>query len=144
MTPPQLDWRCWRFKAPATTTVNLKYARQLNHALQWLIENQQEDGCLYVPADVKSNESSRMYSHGIAALALTEAYGMTQDLQIRDAAEKALDYIGKSQDPRKAAGDIRPTREKVNGHVCDGLDDDGDAKWAIGWAGNSVQVRLIW
>ena len=78
-----------------------KYARQMNHALQWLIENQQDDGSLYVPADKKSNESSRMYSHGIAALALTEAYGMTQDLQIKDAAQKALDYIRKSQDPRK-------------------------------------------
>ncbi len=78
-----------------------KYARQVNHGLQWLIENQRNDGCLYVESDERSNNSCRMYSHGIAALALTEAYGMTQDAQVRIAAQKALDYISQSQDPRK-------------------------------------------
>ncbi len=78
-----------------------KYARQVNHGLQWLIENQQSNGCLYISVDKKSDSACRLYSHGIAALALTEAYGMTQDEQIRAAAQKALDYIAESQDPRK-------------------------------------------
>jgi hypothetical protein len=78
-----------------------KYARQVNEGLQWLIENQQPDGCLYVDADEKSNNACRLYSHGIAALALTEAYGMTQDPQLKSAAQKALDYIADSQDARK-------------------------------------------
>lgn len=78
-----------------------RYARQVKHGLQWLIENQQSNGCLYVPSDKKSNSSCRLYSHGIAALALTEAYGMTQDLQIKSAAQRALDYIAESQDSRK-------------------------------------------
>jgi hypothetical protein len=78
-----------------------RYARQVKHGLKWLIENQQPNGCLYVPMDEKSNSSCRLYSHGIAALALTEAYGMTQDLQIKSAAQRALDYIAESQDSRK-------------------------------------------
>lgn len=78
-----------------------KYARQIDSAIQWLIENQADDGGLYVPTDQRSNGACRLYSHGIAALALTEAYGMTQDARLKEPAQKALDYIASSQDPRK-------------------------------------------
>lgn len=78
-----------------------KYARQIDHAIQWLIENQSDDGGLYVPTDNKSDNACRLYSHGIAALALTEAYGMTQDHRVKVAAQRALDYIANSQDSRK-------------------------------------------
>ena len=61
-----------------------KYARQINHALQWLIENQAADGGLYVSSNKKSDSACRLYSHGIAALALTEAYGMTQDNELKE------------------------------------------------------------
>jgi hypothetical protein len=78
-----------------------KYARQIDHAIQWLIENQSADGGLYVPSDKKSNGACRLYSHGIAALAITEAYGMTQDVRLKEPAQKALDYIMSSQDETK-------------------------------------------
>lgn len=78
-----------------------KHALVMRRAVYWLIENQQENGCLYVEADKKSNEACRMYSHGIAALALTEAYGMTLDPRLKEPAQKAIDYIINSQDPRK-------------------------------------------
>jgi hypothetical protein len=78
-----------------------KYARQINHAVQWLIANQAEDGMLYLDSDDRSNEACRLYSHGIAALALTEAYGMTQDPELREPAQRALDYIVKTQHPSK-------------------------------------------
>ena len=78
-----------------------KYARQIDHAIEWLIENQSADGGLYVPTNSKSDNSCRLYSHGIAALALTEAYGMTQDARIKGPAQKALDYISNSRDGRK-------------------------------------------
>ncbi|MFK7766285.1 MAG: hypothetical protein AB8B55_03505 [Mariniblastus sp.] len=78
-----------------------KYARQIDHAIQWLIENQRADGGLYVPSDKKSDNACRLYSHGIAALALTEAYGMTQDTRLKEPAQKAIDYILETQDPRK-------------------------------------------
>ncbi len=78
-----------------------KYAPVVNQGVQWLVENQQENGSLYLRSDKKSDEACRLYSHGIAALALTEAYGMTQDIQIKSAAQKAVDYIVATQNPRK-------------------------------------------
>lgn len=75
-----------------------KYADVVNKGVQWLISNQQEDGCLYVETNDTSNDVCRLYSHGIAAIALCEAYGMTNDPEVRKAAQKALDYISSSQD----------------------------------------------
>ena len=40
-----------------------------------------------------------MYSHGIAACALVEAYGMTQDGKLKLPAQKAIKYIAASQKP---------------------------------------------
>ena len=78
-----------------------KYATQLQKAADWMVKNQAADGGLYLDADEKSNNSSRMYSHAIAALALTEAYGMTQDPKLRRPAQKAIDYIQSTQDPNR-------------------------------------------
>ena len=74
------------------------YSEKLNRAITFLIENQKENGNLYIESDKNSNESCRLYSHGIATLALTEAYGMTQDPKIKKAAQKAIDFIQKTQD----------------------------------------------
>ena len=79
-----------------------KYAVQLNRAISWLIEHQAPDGGLYVDSDARSNLSCHMYSHAIATLALTEAYGMTQDPALREPCRKALDYIVATQ--HKAGG----------------------------------------
>jgi hypothetical protein len=38
-----------------------------------------------------------MYGHGMASIALCEAYGMTQDPKLRGPAQKALDYIARAQ-----------------------------------------------
>ena len=40
-----------------------------------------------------------MYSHGLAAIALSEAYAMTQDRKLMPAAQAALNYITYAQDP---------------------------------------------
>ena len=87
-----------------------KYAPQIKAAVDWLVRNQASDGCLYVESDKKSNSSCRLYSHGIAALAMTEAYGMTQDETIRDATQRALDYIANTQDRNKGGWRYYATR----------------------------------
>lgn len=89
------------FQGAGYNHLEFKYARQVNHGIQWLIKNQAEDGLLYLESDDNSNNSCRLYSHGIAALALTEAYGMTQDPTLKEPAQKALDYIANSQHPDK-------------------------------------------
>ena len=75
-----------------------KYADTVNKGVRWLISNQDDDGCLYVATNEATNDVCRLYSHGIAAIALCEAYGMTNDPEVRSAAQKALDYIAASQD----------------------------------------------
>ncbi len=89
------------FQGAGYNHLEFKYKRQVNQAIRWLIKNQHEDGLLYLESDKNSNSACRLYSHGIAALALTEAYGMTQDPSLKEPAQKALDYIAGSQHPTK-------------------------------------------
>lgn len=76
------------------------YQDEVRGGLSFLIQHQRPSGDLYIPMDAKSDSSGRLYSHGIAALALCEAYGMTQDEALREPAQRALDFIVASQDPR--------------------------------------------
>jgi hypothetical protein len=73
------------------------YATVVGRGLDYLIKNQKESGDLFVTADDQSNRSVRLYSHGIAAIALCEAYGMTQDPALREPAQRAIDFIVASQ-----------------------------------------------
>lgn len=41
-----------------------------------------------------------MYSHGIAAIVLSEAYAMSQDKELRKPAQQALNFIVATQDPK--------------------------------------------
>jgi len=68
-----------------------RHARAQNKALEWLLKQQKEDG------DLRGNQGGRMYCHGIAAIALCEAYGLTKDPQLRGPAERAIDFILKAQ-----------------------------------------------
>ena len=63
----------------------------------YLVKSQKENGDLFVPLDDASNRSVWLYSHSLAAIALCEAYGMTQDPALRAAAQRALDFIVTSQ-----------------------------------------------
>ncbi len=85
-----------------------KYARQLELAVTWLVDNQAASGDLYVPMDEESNGACRLYSHGIATLALAEAFGMTQDQSLRQPVQRALDFIYASQHERLGGWRYRP------------------------------------
>ncbi|TWT31859.1 hypothetical protein [Blastopirellula retiformator] len=75
-----------------------KYQNEVRKGLNFLVENQQENGDLYVRMDQYSNSNAWLYSHGIASIALCEAYGMTQDANLREPAQKAINFIAESQD----------------------------------------------
>ena len=66
------------------------YQRVVEKGVQWLIKNQKDGGGLF-------GGSYAMYEHGLAAIALCEAYGMTGDSQVRGAAQSALDFIKRAQ-----------------------------------------------
>ncbi len=74
-----------------------QYKDVVRKGLDYLIRNQKADGDLFVALDNESNKSVWLYSHALATLALCEAYGMTQDPELKEPAQKAIDFIVKSQ-----------------------------------------------
>ncbi len=69
-----------------------KHKQTVARALQWLVGQQRPDGGWPAPADRRP-----MYGHGLASIALCEAYGMTRDPALRGPAERALGYIVRAQ-----------------------------------------------
>jgi hypothetical protein len=53
-------------------------------------------------------DGGTMYAHGLAAIALCEAYAMTRDRELREPAQAALDYIVYAQDPTGGGWRYRP------------------------------------
>jgi hypothetical protein len=80
----------------------------VRRGLQFLLSVQKPDGDLYLPADELSNSCSWLYSHGIAAIALCEAVGMTGDPLVKPAAEKACGFIASSQHPTRGGWRYTP------------------------------------
>jgi Prenyltransferase and squalene oxidase repeat len=85
------------FQGAGYTHREHQYADTVGRGLQWLMKVQKEDGDLYRLEDPVSNRNVAFYSHGIAALAMSEAYGMTQDEEIKAAAQASLDFIALTQ-----------------------------------------------
>jgi hypothetical protein len=79
-------------------TPNL-YRKVVENGIKWLLSVQKADGLL----------GERNYEHAIAATALAEAYAMTNDAQLREPAQKAVDIVlarqahdAKAKDPAYA------------------------------------------
>lgn len=83
------------------------YQQEVGLGLQWLLQNQKSDGDLFAA----EAEFSRFYSHGIAAIALCEAYGMTKDPQLQQPAQQAINYIVASQHPEFGGWRYKPRFE---------------------------------
>jgi hypothetical protein len=66
------------------------YQQRIAGGINSLIRHQKPNGDL-------SNGGQQMYSHGLAAIALCEAYGMTQDSRVGLAAQAALNFIESGQ-----------------------------------------------
>lgn len=84
------------FLGAGYTHLDGDYKTPVKRALEWLLENQNADGSLF-RSDTDWDRTPRIYSHGIATIALCEAYGMTRDPQLREPAQKAINYIVKAQ-----------------------------------------------
>lgn len=85
-----------------------QYAETVARGLEFLIRSQRANGDLYRPEDAASNRNAWLYSHGIAALAMCEAYGMTRDPELRDPAQRSIDFIVETQDPRGGGWRYQP------------------------------------
>jgi hypothetical protein len=94
-------------KPPAGKAPQKDYTKTVNAALNYLMNKQGKNG--YYGGD--------MYAHGLATIAMCEAYGLTSDPILRQSAQKGVNYIISSQDPTgggwrysaKQAGDLSVT-----------------------------------
>ncbi len=85
------------FQGAGYTHRQHQYASTISRGIEYLINRQQANGDLFIPEDAISNRNVAFYSHGIAALAMCEAYGMTQDPELREPAQRCLNYIVSTQ-----------------------------------------------
>jgi hypothetical protein len=76
--------------AGQTHTDKCLYQRNILAGLNWLIKNQAKTGDL-------SKGGHQMYAHGLATIALCEAYGMTKDSRVGYAAQAAINFIESGQ-----------------------------------------------
>jgi hypothetical protein len=67
------------------------YQQTVSKGLAWLIKQQTPDGNLF------GESVQPMYAQGLATLALCEAYGMTRDKHVGEAAQKAVKFIERAQ-----------------------------------------------
>ncbi|HZE98587.1 MAG TPA: prenyltransferase/squalene oxidase repeat-containing protein [Planctomycetota bacterium] len=70
-----------------------RFGQTVKRGLQWLLSHQDPEGC------VGERGMKYMYSHCVAALALSEAYGMTVSAPLREPAQKAVDFVVACQNP---------------------------------------------
>lgn len=84
-------------------THNAVVARGLN----WLRQRQADNGDLFG----EQTEFCWLYSHGMATIALCEAYGMTKDPELREPAQRAVNFIVASQHPKFGGWRYRPQYE---------------------------------
>jgi RNA polymerase sigma factor (sigma-70 family) len=65
------------------------YAGNVRRGLRYLVQVE----------DAKGDFHQGMYAHGLATLTLCEAYGLTGDAELKEPAQRALDYIVDAQHP---------------------------------------------
>ena len=83
------------FLASGHTHLKGDYRENVRHGLEYLLRAQGRDGDL----GAQATAYARMYCHSMAAFALSEAYGMTQDHRLRPFVQRAVNYTVAAQDP---------------------------------------------
>ena len=92
------------FLASGQTHLEGDYREDVRRGLDFLIRTQAADGNLAGEAET----FEFMYSHAMAACALSEAYGMTRDTRLREPVSRAVGYTLRAQDPRGGGWRYRP------------------------------------
>jgi hypothetical protein len=79
------------------------YQKNIQAGLYWLTSHQKNDG------EFLGNHHN--YSHGLAAITVCEAYGLSHDKSIGHSAQLAIHYIEKIQNPQTGSWRYRPLDE---------------------------------
>jgi len=96
------------FQGAGYTHRQHQYADTVSRGMQFLLPNQKTNGDLDRSENRISNQNVALYSHGIAALAMCEAFGMTQDPELRSPTQAAMDYISDTQHRRRGGWRYTP------------------------------------
>jgi hypothetical protein len=80
---------------PAFPDRPLHFGQVVKKGLQYLLARQDPEGC------IGERGMKYMYNHCVAALALSEAYGLTVSAPLKEPAQKAIDFLVASQNPGK-------------------------------------------
>ncbi|MFO0881458.1 MAG: prenyltransferase/squalene oxidase repeat-containing protein [Gemmataceae bacterium] len=78
---------------PSKTAKQVDYSKAIGKGIDYLIKVQSKSG-----AD-RGFFGGDMYSHGLATIAMCEAYGLTSDPKIKESAQMGLNYVVTAQDP---------------------------------------------
>jgi hypothetical protein len=81
------------FLGAGNTHVHGDYAKSVQHGLEYLLSIQARDGNLAGGAETYAY----MYAHGMATLAMSEAYAMTGDKRLEAAVQSAINYTLSAQ-----------------------------------------------
>jgi len=92
-----------------------EYGKAVDKGVKYLLSSARDDGYLV------GSKGGNMYCHGMAALALTQVYGMTGDEEVKKVTKKAIELIIKTQnneggwryDPSPTGADISVTIMQV-------------------------------
>ncbi len=77
-----------------------KYQKNVEKGLAWLVQAQDSNGDL--------TNGGNLYMHAIASFAICEAYAFTRDPDLKDAAQKAIDFTVASQNPQSGGWRYNP------------------------------------
>ncbi|MBC8325821.1 MAG: terpene cyclase/mutase family protein [Verrucomicrobia subdivision 3 bacterium] len=78
------------------------YQQTLSRAIDWMLSVEKNGDLRY---------RGNMYDHGIASIALMEAYNLTKDERLRAPAERILEFTLKAQNPTSGGWRYKPHRE---------------------------------
>ncbi|MFT5524830.1 MAG: prenyltransferase beta subunit [Pirellulaceae bacterium] len=92
------------FLGDGQTHTQGEYQEQVRKGLKWLMDHQKGDGDLYTGG----NANSHLYSHGVATIALCEAYALTDDQKVKHHAQRAIDFIVASQNKTSGGWRYKP------------------------------------
>lgn len=95
------------FLAAGHTHLEGKYRENVQHGLEFLLRSQREDGYLAGKAELFAS----MYCHGMASLAISEAFAMTGDNRLRPFVERAVRYTVTTQHSASGGWRYQPAEQ---------------------------------
>jgi hypothetical protein len=84
------------FLGTGQTHLEGQYKRNIELGLRFLVRSMRIQGDL---GSLYEDSGGQMYGHGLAMIALCEAYGMTHDQFLREPAQAGINFIAEAQDP---------------------------------------------